>query len=389
VRKEVSKELSNRYGLIHLSVGELLRDEVEKNGKLASQIMSSWKEGTYVKDSTVLDLLFPELEKLENANKSYILDGAPRTHPQAIALQRAGIIPERLVVVKASEGFYKSEFLERLASYASSDLDFEVVSEVAFQEYELGIKGVVEEYAWQSKEVLCDDNGIIAAEAVNKIVLAKGRGKVPRPPPRVLIVGGPLSGKTTLTSLLADKYGLVLIAVSGLVEEAIKSRSELGKIVKEYVKSATNIPEKLLIELVSQRLAQTDCKTNGWVLDGFPATYEQCRALKNFKILPSNVFFLETTDNLVVERAKFRRMDPKTGKIYGKESVDEPDLVTLVEDNDENLRNRIHAWREETIKIHSEYSKLGKSLKAELTPNILMDNISDSLESSIQQEVSQ
>ena len=389
VRKEISKELSNRYSFTHISVGELLREEVEKNGKLAGQILASWREGTYVKDSVIMELLFPVLEKLENSNKSFILDGAPRTQTQAIALQRAAIIPERVIVVQASPSFYKSEFLETFSSYAQSDSEFETISENSFLEYELGLKGVVEEYSWQCKEILCDDNGIIAAEAVNKIVLAKGRGKIPRSPPHVLVIGGPLSGKTTVTTLIAEKYGLVLISVDSLVQEVIRSRSEIGAIVKEYIKNGSKVPEKLLIELVSQRLNSTDCKTNGWVLDGFPSTFEQCKALKNMKLVPSNVYFLETTDNLVIERAKFRRVDPKTARIYGREAAEETELIPLAEDNEENIRSRIHHWREETIKIHAEYSKIGKSLKAELNTSILLDNISESLESSIQQEISQ
>lgn len=389
VRKEVCKELSGRFGFQHVNVGELLHEEVEKNGKLAGKILASWKEGTYVKDSIVLDILFPVLEKLENSNKSYVIDGAPRTRSQAIALQRAGIIPERVIVLNASQLFYKSEFLENFSQYALNDTEFELASDMAYAEYEFELKGVIEEYTWQCHQINCDDNGSIAADAVHKVVISKGRGKVPRSPPRVLMIGGPLAGKTTITSLLANKYGLILVAMTELVEDLISKKTDIGKIAKEYIKNGMPIPEKLLIEMVRERLNATDCRTNGWILDGFPNTFEQCKALKTMKVVPTNVYFLETTDNLVYERAKHRKIDPKTGKIYGKEAEEESEFKPLAEDNEESVRNRIYAWREDTIKIHAEFSKIGKSLKAELPIGILMDNICESLETSIQQEVNQ
>ena len=162
VRKEVCKEMAARFGFQHVSVSELLHEEVEKNGKLAREILESWKKGIYVKDSIVLDILFPVLEKLENSSKSYILDGAPRTQSQAIAFQRAGIVPERVLILNVSQGFYKSEFLENFSQYAPSESDFDLTAETAFEEYELEMKGVVDEYGWQCHEVNCEDNGSIA-----------------------------------------------------------------------------------------------------------------------------------------------------------------------------------------------------------------------------------
>lgn len=61
------------------------------------------------------------------------------------------------------------------------------------------------------------------------------------------------------------------------------------------------------------RVCQTDCKINGWILDGFPKTEAQISLLKSLKISPSLVSVLEVNDNVAFERLEHRRIDPLTG----------------------------------------------------------------------------
>lgn len=386
IRHEVSKEISSRFHMDIISSGELLKEEVERKGKQAKKILACWKEGTYVKDAIVLEIMMPVLERCENERISYILEGFPRTQVQAIALQRAGLVPDRLICLTSPPDMYKSDFIESYSQYAPSETKYESVSEIAYQEYEFGIKGVMEEYNFQCHEVQAEDDPSIVSELVYKAFLMKGRATVSRKPPKVLVIGGPLSGKSTQTRKVAEKYGLTLVCVTEVIEQAALENTDIGKIVSEYVKASQKIPDKIIIELMRERLEKTDCKMNGWVLDGFPVTYEQCRALKYLKQIPTNVYFLEGNDTLVFERAKNRRMDPKSGKIYGKEALEAPDLITVAGDDEESVRIRLFAWREDTIKIHAEFSKIGKSIKAEIAENLILESISDSLETSIPSE---
>ena len=387
VRREISKELSARFHIDVVSVGDLLKEEAERNGRLGKKILSNWKEGTYVSDSIILEIVMPVLERLENERTSYILEGMPRTRGQAIALQRAGLIPDRLIKLNISEHLYRTDFIEGFSHYAVSDANYESLSERAFQEYELGMKDVAEEYTYQCHEVLAEENIANVADMVHKAFVVKGRGGVVRKAPRVLVIGGPLSGKTTQTKKIAETYGITLVRLTELIDAAVLQNSELGELVAGYVKARQNVPEKILIELVRERLEATDCKSNGWVLDGFPVTFEQCRALKYLKLIPTNVFFLEASDNLVYERAKHRKINPTTGIVYGKETEEKEGLVRLMGDDENSVKNRLLAWREDTIKIHAEFSKIGKSIKGELAENLILSSICDSLEISIPSEV--
>jgi len=82
-----SEKLVARYGLQHVSTGEILRDEIEaitELGKLADSYMS---KGELVPDCIVIDMLDSLIEKKKHV-KGFIFDGFPRTVPQGEALSK-------------------------------------------------------------------------------------------------------------------------------------------------------------------------------------------------------------------------------------------------------------------------------------------------------------
>lgn len=78
--------IAEKYGLVHLSTGELLRAEVETGNPLGKQIESFISQGNLVPDSLIIDLLVSVLQKHATA-KGFIFDGFPRTTAQAVALK--------------------------------------------------------------------------------------------------------------------------------------------------------------------------------------------------------------------------------------------------------------------------------------------------------------
>lgn len=55
-----------------------------------------------------------------------------------------------------------------------------------------------------------------------------------------------------------------------------------------------------------------DCERKGWVLDGFPETENQAKALQAVGIMPKHVIVLEAPDSLLLERAEGKRINPET-----------------------------------------------------------------------------
>ncbi|HBL73222.1 MAG: adenylate kinase [Bacteroidales bacterium] len=79
--------LAEKYGLVHLSTGELLREEVQTGSDLGQQIDAYIAKGNLVPDRLIIDMLAAVLARYETA-KGFIFDGFPRTTDQAAALRQ-------------------------------------------------------------------------------------------------------------------------------------------------------------------------------------------------------------------------------------------------------------------------------------------------------------
>lgn len=77
--------LSDKYGLPQIATGDLFRDNLRKQTPLGEKVKSYMEQGQLVPDALVLDMLFDRL-KFPDCSQGYILDGFPRTIPQAVAL---------------------------------------------------------------------------------------------------------------------------------------------------------------------------------------------------------------------------------------------------------------------------------------------------------------
>src|ERR1700679_476833 len=80
-----SQKLIEKYGLIHLSTGDLLRSEISQGTKLGLEAKKLMDQGILVPDEVVIGMISGKLDANKNA-KGFIFDGFPRTEEQANAL---------------------------------------------------------------------------------------------------------------------------------------------------------------------------------------------------------------------------------------------------------------------------------------------------------------
>ena len=80
-----SERLINKYGLVHLSTGDIFRSNIKGQTDLGNLAKSYMDQGKLVPDSVTIDLLRAEVLKYDSA-KGFIFDGFPRTNAQAEAL---------------------------------------------------------------------------------------------------------------------------------------------------------------------------------------------------------------------------------------------------------------------------------------------------------------
>lgn len=80
-----AKRLTERFGIPHISTGDILRREIQDNTPLGKQAKSILAAGKLVPDDLMLNLVEDRL-KLPDAESGFLLDGFPRTAPQAVGL---------------------------------------------------------------------------------------------------------------------------------------------------------------------------------------------------------------------------------------------------------------------------------------------------------------
>jgi adenylate kinase len=83
-----AKRLAERYGLAIIGTGDIFRDHVARNTPLGRQAKEYMDRGDYVPDEIAVEMVLERLDQAD-AREGFILDGFPRTVPQAQALERA------------------------------------------------------------------------------------------------------------------------------------------------------------------------------------------------------------------------------------------------------------------------------------------------------------
>lgn len=92
------------------------------------------------------------------------------------------------------------------------------------------------------------------------------------------MVGAPGAGKGTQAALISERLGIPHVASGDILRDHIRRGTALGKKVKSYMDSGALVPDDLTIQLIADRLSQSDTD-EGVILDGFPRTRRQAEVL--------------------------------------------------------------------------------------------------------------
>lgn len=131
---------------------------------------------------------------------------------------------------------------------------------------------------------------------------------------KLIFIGPPGVGKGTYASSISKIYGIPHISTGDMIRNEIKRRTELGLKIKRYVDSGELVPDKIVIEMVGKRLGENDCK-RGFILDGFPRTLNQAKALDKITSIDLVLKF-EAPVEVIIERISGRRICQRCGAIY-------------------------------------------------------------------------
>jgi len=186
---------------------------------------------------------------------------------------------------------------------------------------------------------------------------------------KLVLLGPPGAGKGTQAELLSGELKIPHISTGEMMREAIESGSEVGRKVKDFVEKGLLVPDDLMIQVVGNRLSQPDCK-GGFILDGFPRTIEQAKALDDMPVgSPDIVVYLEASEDTIVERLSGRRTCRRCGANYHVKYLPPKvegicdkcggELYRREDDEPETIRKRLKVYREQTAGLIDYYRKCG------------------------------
>ena len=104
------------------------------------------------------------------------------------------------------------------------------------------------------------------------------RTTVQHPRVNLMLIGAPASGKGTQAALLVDHLDIPSIATGTILRTELVQRTELGLRAEPYMQRGELVPDALMIDIIRQRLRSCG-RRDGFLLDGFPRTVAQARAL--------------------------------------------------------------------------------------------------------------
>lgn len=189
---------------------------------------------------------------------------------------------------------------------------------------------------------------------------------------RILFVGPPGVGKGTQAFKLVEELKIPHISSGDMFREAISNKTELGKSAKSFIDKGELVPDDVTIGIVKERLLQNDCK-KGFLLDGFPRTIEQAKALDKIlnkeELNLEKVIELKASDEILIERLIGRRICKNCGASFHlefnkpkRENVCdncEGELYQRKDDNMESAKTRLNVYKKQTMPIIEYYNKKG------------------------------
>lgn len=184
----------------------------------------------------------------------------------------------------------------------------------------------------------------------------------------IILIGAQGSGKGTQAELLSETFGIPHIASGDLFRKAAAEPTELGLKIKSYLDRGALVPDDLTVEMILDRLKKPDC-AHGVVLDGFPRTVAQAKALdKGLQSIGRQIdvaAYLEVPRQELLYRLSGRyicranqhvyniRTNPP--KVPGRCDIDGSELYQRSDDTGEAVQRRLEIFFSETILLLDYY----------------------------------
>jgi adenylate kinase len=220
----------------------------------------------------------------------------------------------------------------------------------------------------------------------------------------MVLLGPPGAGKGTQSKRLMQRYEIPQVSTGDILRDNVQRGTELGQAAKAVMAEGGLVPDKLVCEMVRDRLSQPDCR-RGYILDGFPRTAAQAGwldALLEEKFFDNPrptrampiVVRLDVDYNQLLLRITGRRSCPSCGRIYnvhfqppkveGVCDVEGAALVARGDDRLEVIKPRLEAYERQTRPVADYYERTRRLVSVD--GDMPMDQVTARLFSIVEDE---
>jgi len=131
---------------------------------------------------------------------------------------------------------------------------------------------------------------------------------------RIVMLGGPGSGKSTYTEYLIKHFNITHIYPGGMLRKEVEKGSEIGQQVKSIIDRGEFVPNQIVLDLITKKVEQSP---QGYVLDGWPRYMQQVEDMQKAEIGYDYAVFLDVSREEVMRRLLARGRADDTEEIIG------------------------------------------------------------------------
>ena len=183
----------------------------------------------------------------------------------------------------------------------------------------------------------------------------------------IVLLGAPGAGKGTQAHKLVEEFGVAHISTGDLLRAAVKAGTKLGVKAKSYMDNGQLVPDKLVVDLVTERLDADDAQ-KGFILDGFPRNTAQAvtldSALAEMGRSLDAALLVDVKPDVIVKRLSSRRTCKECGYTApaGVDSCPScgGEMYQRDDDKPETIQKRLDVYENQTAPLVEYYR--GKEL---------------------------
>jgi adenylate kinase len=172
---------------------------------------------------------------------------------------------------------------------------------------------------------------------------------------RLILLGPPGAGKGTQALRLMAKYGIPQLSTGDMLRAAVAAETQIGLRARAIMDMGGLVPDEVVIGIVADRIEEADAK-NGFILDGFPRTVAQAKALD--VMLTQKGLKLDAVIELTVDQAAL------VGRIIKRAEEALAKGEPVRKDDDPNVfKTRLSSYNRDTAVVAPYYEDRGMLTK--------------------------